>query len=86
MGMRRSAIPLRDRIEQAIASGSDVAIDFSGMEATQSFVDELVGVLVLSHGPAVLDRVAFKGCSSTVKAIVRFVVTDRAKQFIKKTH
>ena len=86
MGMRRAALPLREQIEQAIARGLEVSIDFTGVDATQSFVDELVGVIVARQGPSVMDRVVFKGCSSTVKAIIQFVVSDRASHFLKSAH
>jgi STAS-like domain of unknown function (DUF4325) len=86
LGVRSSALPLRDQIEQVISEGREVTIDFSGVEATQSFVDELIGVIVASQGPSVLDRVVFKGCSPTVKGILQFVVSDRADQFIKSRH
>lgn len=86
MGMRKSALPLREQIEQALAVGQDVSIDFTGVEATQSFIDELVGVIVARRGPGVMDQVVFKGCSSTVKAIIKFVVSDRASHFMRTAH
>jgi hypothetical protein len=86
LGVRVSALPLREQIEKFIANGQEVTLDFSGVEATQSFVDELIGVLVVTHGPSLLDRVIFKGCSPTVKGIVQFVVSDRTDQFIKAAH
>lgn len=86
LGVRSSALPLREQIESILAAGQDATIDFSGVEATQSFVDELIGVLVLAHGPSVLERVVFKGCSPTVKGILQFVVADRADQFMKAAH
>lgn len=86
MGVRRTALPLREQIERAIESGQEVSIDFTGVDATQSFVDELVGVIVAKRGPSVMDHVVFKGCSSSVKAIIRFVVSDRASHFMRTAH
>lgn len=86
MGRRQTALPLRERIEAVLSCGGEVALDFSGIEATQSFIDELVGVLVLKQGPTVLEQVLFKGCSESVIAIVRFVVADRARQFKRRAH
>lgn len=86
MGMRRSALPLRQTIEEAIAEGQTIELDFSGVEATQSFIDELVGVLVSKLGPTVLEQVAFKGCSAALKGIISFVVADRARDFKKTAH
>lgn len=83
---RLDASPLREELEIALAQqGAEVILDFSGITATQSFVDELVGVLVLRHGPDVLDRIIFKGCSDDVRAIIKFVAADRCDQYLK-TH
>ena len=86
LGMRHTALPLRKSIEDSLASGSDVTIDFTGVEATQSFVDELVGVLVGKHGPSVLTQIKFKGCSQAVKGVINFVVADRARDFHAAAH
>lgn len=53
------------------------------LTATQSFIDELVGVLILRHGPDILLRMVFKGCSDEVRAMVEFVASDRCDQYIK---
>lgn len=86
MGMRQSALPLRSRIEAALAEGQGVTVDFTGVEATQSFVDELIGVLVGTRGPKVLEQVTFKGCSESVRGVLRFVVSDRARDFARRMH
>ena len=85
VGPRLSAAPVRDEIEIALAHGTEVVLDFSGVEATQSFIDGLVGVLVLQNGPGVLERLVFKSCSDDVKAILQFVAADRCDQYLK-TH
>jgi len=85
VGPRLTAAPIRDQIEIALAQGTEVVLDFSGVEATQSFIDGLVGVLVLQHGPGVLERLVFKSCSDDVKAILQFVAADRCDQYLK-TH
>lgn len=80
LGSRPQAVPLRSEIEAALGAGEKVVLDFNGVEATQSFVDELFGVLVLRDGPAVLSSVTFKRCSPNLKSIVNFVASDRARQ------
>ena len=80
LGMRASATPYRKEIEQCLDTGNTVAIDFSGKDATQSFVDELLGGLILKRGRAVLQRLSFKNCPDDVKSIIKFVVNDRAHQ------
>lgn len=84
VGSRLIAAPLREEVEIALAQpGTEVVLDFSGISTTQSFVDELVGVLVLRHGPDILANIIFKDCSDDVRAIIEFVVTDRCDQYIK---
>lgn len=84
IGMRSKAQPVRREIESAISHGNEVVVDFNGVEATQSFVDELIGVLIFNRGPSVLQSLAFKHCSGNVKAIIQFVAADRSDQFVKR--
>ena len=83
IGMRAKAVPLRHEIQNALDDGEEVVIDFSGIEVTQSFMDELVGLLLLKEGPSLLQRIVFSGCSASVKAILKFVAADRCNQFAK---
>lgn len=83
VGARAIAMPLREQVEEALAQSIEVVFDFSAVEATQSFIDELVGVLILRHGPDVLDRLVFKSCSDDVRAIIEFVAADRCDQYIQ---
>jgi hypothetical protein len=80
-GMRHAAVPERERIEGFLAQGAEVVIDFAGAAVTQSFVDELIGRLILEQGPDVLQRIVFKNCSEDTRAIIRFVTADRADQY-----
>lgn len=79
-GIRATAIPYRDQIEQLLPGVDSVVIDFGNQDATQSFVDELIGALVLRHGSQVMSKLIFEKCNSEVKAIIRFVVLDRIHQ------
>lgn len=83
---RERAIPIRDAIEAHLADGQLVEIDCAGVEATQSFMDELVGVIVLERGPRILPKLRFKKCSDDMKAIIKFVVADRVAQHEKDPH
>lgn len=83
VGARATAMPLREKVEEALTQGVEVTFDFAAVEATQSFIDELVGVLILRHGPEVLDRLIFKSCSDDVRAIIEFVASDRCDQYLK---
>ena len=82
IGMRSTAMPLRKMIEVALADGDEVSIDFSGIEVTQSFVDELLGAVILRNGAEIMSRVVLKGCSTDTRGIVRFVAADHARQFL----
>lgn len=86
IGMRSSAVPIRAVIEQALSNGQDVVVNFTGVEVTQSFVDELLGALILKEGPEVMQRLILKGCSEQTRGIVKFVAEDRAEQFLLATH
>lgn len=81
LGTRYRAIALRDELELLLAEYSEIVLDFSGIEATQSFIDELLGVLVLQRGPVIVDRLMFRGCSEDVKETINFVLSDRMQQF-----
>ena len=82
-GMCASLMPLREQAELTLARGSEVAFDFAGIEVTQSFVDELIGALILRQGPDVLEKLVFKSCSDDVRAIIEFVAADRCDQLLK---
>lgn len=77
LGLRASAIPFREDAERLLRADQTVALDFAGIDATQGFLDELVGHLVISHGRQVLSKLSFRNCSDEIKAIIRFVVSDR---------
>lgn len=85
IGARATAAPLREQIEAPLLRGQEIVLDFGGVQVTQSFTDELIGVLILRHGPDILDRIIFRACSPDVRAIIEFVATDRCDQYIK-TH
>lgn len=85
IGARTTAVPLRLQVEEALAGGADVVFDFAGIEVTQSFIDALIGELILKRGPDVLGQMVFKACSDEVRAIIEFVAADRADQY-RKTH
>ena len=78
-GGRASGQMLRMELEEALQSADRVILDFSGVGiVTQSFIDELIGVLILEHGPRILQRLSFKGCNEDVRAVIRFVASSRS--------
>ena len=86
LGVRESAVPLRQQVERALMnSAGDICLDFEGITVTQGYMDELLGVLILRHGLSVLERVAFKSCSDDVKAVIQFVANTRGRDFKQRT-
>jgi len=81
LGTRYRALALREDLEKLLNTNGEVVVDFKDVEATQSFIDELLGVLVLERGPDLINRIAFRSCSENVKAIINFVVGDRIAQY-----
>lgn len=85
LGTRYRASALREELEKLLDTGVEVVLDFKDVEATQSFIDELLGVPVLERGPDLINRLAFRSCSEDVKAIINFVIGDRIEQY-QQTH
>lgn len=83
-GIRATAVPYREQIERVIDDADSVVIDFRNTDATQSFIDELIGSLVLRRGRSVLSKLIFENCTAQVKAIIRFVVQDRLAQVAQR--
>jgi hypothetical protein len=82
LGTRDIATPLRMQVESAIDAGnSPVCVDFAGLLATQSFLDELLAPLILRNGPEILDKVVFKNCHDALKAAIDLVVTVRTGEY-----
>ena len=79
LGTGHSAIHFRGRIEQQLESYPSVEIGFAGAFVTQSFVDELLGPLILRMGPIALERLAFSGCGEEAKAILKLVIAGRLR-------
>jgi hypothetical protein len=82
LGTRDVAEPLRSKVEGELAAGSfPICIDFAGVSVTQSFMDEFLGVMILRHGPLLLERIVFQNCGDDVQAIVNFVASVRLHDF-----
>jgi len=82
-GSRASGQLLRMELEEALQTKDRVTLDFTGVGiVTQSFIDELVGVLILEDGPEILQRLSFKGCNEDVQAVIHFVAASRSEDFL----
>ncbi|MFZ3041810.1 MAG: STAS-like domain-containing protein [Thiobacillus sp.] len=76
-GTRFIGQQMRGELEALLDRHQNVEVDFTGLNATQSFIDEMIGVLVLRYGSAILTRLAFKGCNEDIQTILHFVVSSR---------
>lgn len=77
LASRATAAQMRRNIEEIIQNQGSVKIDFLGVGITQSFADELIGVLAYIHGQLVFKKINFKNCTNEHKAILNFVVAHR---------
>ena len=82
LSTRRAAVPVRLQVEALNAGGSRVVLDFESVEdVTESYADELVGVLVLKHGLAKLhDRAVITNASERVLLTVARAIKHRCDQ------
>lgn len=85
LGTRTVALSIRDIAERALDSGEKVEFDFAGTNPTQSFIDELIGALVMDRGAEILRDLTMKNCSHDIKNILHFVVSDRIDQMKSRT-
>ena len=86
LGSRFSARDLRQELEDALVEHEQVTLDFNSTFVTQSFIDKLLGVLILKNSPEILNKVVFRNCSVDVRAILQLVVSTRSDDYRKKYH
>ncbi len=81
---RYVATPIRHKLELFLEDHKNIILDFSRVpNATQSWVDELLGKLVLKDGKELLNRIQFKNCTPNLRELIKFVVTDRVQDHEK---
>ena len=83
LGSRFSARDLRQELEDALVEHEQVTLDLNSTSVTQSFIDELLGVLILKNSPEFLNQIVFKNCSVDVKAILQLVASTRSDDYRK---
>lgn len=74
---RTHASLLRKEIQMRISTERNIVIDFENADMTQSFADELIGVLAFLYGQELFKQLKFRGCSEELKKILNFVVQQR---------
>ncbi len=77
---------MRILLEKALAHGTEpVIVDFAGMQITSvSFFDESFGVLAKQYGEGLLARVKLEEIDPFDLALVRDIVSSRAREATKK--
>ena len=82
----RHALELRRQVDTKLLEGEPrIELDFSGVRnTTQSWMNAFIGNLVLVYGKELANRIVFKGCNDTLKALIRFVYGDAMER--RKTH
>ncbi len=77
LASRLTGAHIRNYVEQLLEEGVTVVLDFSGVDLiTQSFGDELLGVLVRQRSYSeIKGKVKIKNANSLVKEIIKFVLS-----------
>jgi len=81
LGSRYSAGSLRQKIIDSLLDNEKVLVDFNKVNVTQSFVDELLGRIILELGPSIIKRLSFMHCSDATKAIIKLVISTRIDDY-----
>lgn len=82
LASRQSAALLRSNIDSILANGDKAVLDLSHVESiSESYADELFGVLVLEHGLAVFaETVSVRGATSSVLRRVAGAIRERSAE------
>ena len=63
-----------ETIMPALQSGHDIMFDFIGVDGvTQSFIHALISDPIREYYPAIFDKLHFKNCNATVRAVIEVV-------------
>lgn len=79
LSSRSRGVELRSQIELECLAGSIVILDFQGVRTvSESFADEVFGILAVKHGEEWLrTRLSFKNASSTVRRSILEAIACR---------
>ena len=81
LATRENGLILRKEIEEALKTFDSVFVDFDGINlVTQSFIDEVFGVLVREKGLSFIrNHIKIKDASDFVKSMIKFVISYSQK-------
>ena len=77
LGSRYAARSYRAAISSYLSYETEVCIDFAGVAVGTSFVDELVGGLIVAYGSDIIQRLIFQNCDTNTQGLLRYVVGTR---------
>ncbi len=81
LSTRENGLLLRKEIEKLLEKNQYVVLNFEGINLiTQSFADEVLGVLIRKNGiDFVRSKIKIKNASDFVKTIIKFVISYSKK-------
>lgn len=82
LSSREKGLVLRNEMLSKLDNAEKINLDFSGFDViTQSFTDELIGVLVREHGADFIrNHFEVSNAGSEIRAMLNLVVSYSAKQ------
>lgn len=83
---RESARQFRAQVDEAIEKQGNITFDLSDVRAISAgFADEMIGRLVVWHGPDILSRILFLRCQESVRSVLSYVANDRLQHYHANT-
>lgn len=82
LASRTQAIPQRHKIENLLIEGNTIKLDLSGvLSLSESYSDEIFGVLVVKHGPRkVLNNLKVLNASPAILKSIAKVIQRRSNE------
>ncbi len=77
IGSRFTGKEVRQQISAALSAGDQVVLDFGGVQSvSDSFLDEMLGMLIEQQGPSILQRLVFSSCEQPIEEAIRFSLEE----------
>ncbi len=77
IGSRFTGKEVRQQIAAALSASEHVVLDFGGVQSvSDSFLDEMLGMLIEQQGPSVLRRLVFSSCERPIEEAIRFSLEE----------
>lgn len=77
LGSRFTGREVRERLAAELSADQSVMIDFAAVQSVgDSFLDEMLGMLIVRQGPSVLRQLVFANCARPIEEAIRFSVEE----------